>query len=562
MINKMKKTLVSLFSLFIIQFSYSQSIDWVTEIKGNSFEEILGTTVSGNGDIYITGKIDESTAAYFGNITVPYIYGRREHYFTAKCDSTGNFRWVRIGGGNSYNCGKSVALDENNNIYTTGYSYGNAEFDSFNLNVTSKSEKSTLLKYDTDGNLIWGVKFGGNGYWDEESGECLRYHNGYLYDFCRNWGSTIFVNNQPIEPFYGKTQMSYLVKFDTLGNIVMAKRIAGCSSSDLQIRDVIPVNDDLIVTGFFQGDLSIDTVNVGITYWHYQSFIAKFNSSAELLWFKKFSSSNSTSFILDLDLDSMQNIMATGVYVDTLIVDNSTLIKSESPYYNSFLCKMDMDGNMIWIKDIAGPGEIISIAMSQNGDKTYLSGYFIGPLQTGNLSLSSPSGYNLFILKFDSSGNVNYGKNYGKTDYIQVNAMGKSNSGSIFITGQYLNSTILGPYYLYADSLPGPWNRTDGFIFKFNPSGNPSSILSPEVSEDPILIYPNPVNGILNIRMGGENSSSEKKIRIYNTLGTVMYTAEMNTNEISINCTDQKPGIYCIRIIDGNKQYDKKFIIE
>ena len=557
----MKKTLASLFSLFIIQFSYSQSIDWVAEIKGNSFEEIKGTAVSGNGDIYITGKIDESTKAYFGNICVPYIYGRREHYFTAKCDSAGNFQWVRIGGGKLYNSGTSVALDDHNNVYTTGYSLGNAVFDSLTLNVTSNYEKSTLLKYDTDGNLKWGVKFGGNGYWDDESGECLRYHKGYLYNFCRNWGSTT-VNNQLIEPYNGKSQMSYLVKFDTLGNIVMAKRIAGSSSLDLCIRDVIPVNDDLIVTGFFEGDLSLDTVTCRITYWHHQSFIAKFNSSAELLWFKKFSSSNSTSFILDIDLDSKQNIMATGVYVDTLIVDNSTLIKSESPYFSSFFCKMDMNGNLLWIKDIAGPGEINSMALSQNDDETYLSGYYFGSLQTGNLSLSSPYGYNLFILKYDSSGNIKYGKSYGKTDYIQVNAMGKSNSGSTFITGQYLNSTILGPYFLYADSMPGPFNSTDGFIFKFNPSGNPSSILSTEISADPILIYPNPGNGILNIRMEGENSSSEKKIRIYNTLGTVIYTTEMNANEISINCTDQKPGIYCIRIIDGNKQYDKKFIIE
>jgi hypothetical protein len=263
-----------------------------------------------------------------------------------------------------------------------------------------------------------------------------------------------------------------------------------------------------------------------------------------------------------MDVDSNQNIIATGVYNDTLIVDNTTLIKSSSNYYNSFICKMDSGGNLKWITDIRGPGEINSVALSQKGNRIFISGYYIGYLQTGNLALSSQSGYNLFILEFDDSGNSIKGKTFGKTNYIQVNDMGISASEKLYLTGQYLNSTALGPYAMYADSIPGPWNCTDGFIFKYNPNENSSSIISEADSKNSVLIYPNPCNGILNVRIKGLGFSARLKIQIFNSFGIQKHEFDMNSESIALNCTDLNPGIYFIRIMDGKYQYNNKFIIE
>ncbi|MEN7548786.1 SBBP repeat-containing protein [Rapidithrix thailandica] len=75
-----------------------------------------------------------------------------------------NFQWAKSMGGSSYDYGKSIALDSDGNVYTTGYFYGTVDFDPgtgiHNLNAMGYSD-IFIQKLDREGNFVWAKSMGG-----------------------------------------------------------------------------------------------------------------------------------------------------------------------------------------------------------------------------------------------------------------------------------------------------------------------------------------------------------------------------------------------------------------
>jgi hypothetical protein len=93
-----------------------------------------------SGHIYVTG--------YSGSTS------EDEDYATIKYDSSGNELWVRRynGPGNMNDIAFSIATDRSENVYITGCSYSNVP----NLDYTT-------IKYDSVGNELWVRKYNGPG---------------------------------------------------------------------------------------------------------------------------------------------------------------------------------------------------------------------------------------------------------------------------------------------------------------------------------------------------------------------------------------------------------------
>jgi hypothetical protein len=76
-----------------------------------------------------------------------------------KYDASGQFVWLK---GNC--CGTSeydgIAIDADDNIYTTGYFTGTVTLGSTTLTSSGNSD-ILIVKYDPSGNIIWAKKAGG-----------------------------------------------------------------------------------------------------------------------------------------------------------------------------------------------------------------------------------------------------------------------------------------------------------------------------------------------------------------------------------------------------------------
>ena len=70
-------------------------------------------------------------------------------------------------------------------------------------------------------------------------------------------------------------------------------------------------------------------------------------------------------------------------------------------------------------------------------------------------------------------------------------------------------------------------------------------------------LFPNPVNNILTIARA---TSAKARIEIYNSLGTIIHSFEMNETEAEINVSALPSGIYWLRLINDNSCTTRHFV--
>lgn len=77
-----------------------------------------------------------------------------------------DWQWAINGGGSQYNEGHDIAIDNDENVYTTGRFSGVCDFDAGpgTFNLTSNGEEDIfILKVDSSGNFIWARSMGSAG---------------------------------------------------------------------------------------------------------------------------------------------------------------------------------------------------------------------------------------------------------------------------------------------------------------------------------------------------------------------------------------------------------------
>ena len=80
-----------------------------------------------------------------------------------------------------------------------------------------------------------------------------------------------------------------------------------------------------------------------------------------------------------------------------------------------------------------------------------------------------------------------------------------------------------------------------------------------ELNDEQFEIYPNPASDFVRVStVNGQQSTG----KIYNTIGMLVDEFEINSDEIEINVSDYKSGVYFVKVSTINGSVIKKFIIE
>ena len=116
---------------------------------GNSEDEATSIGVDLAGNVYVTGK-STGVSTWLD-------------YATLKYDPEGNELWVRRYNfiGDSWDVATSLGLDDHSNVYVTGASFGGITGNDY-----------ATIKYDTDGNTVWVVRYNDPNDRDDEA-TCL-----------------------------------------------------------------------------------------------------------------------------------------------------------------------------------------------------------------------------------------------------------------------------------------------------------------------------------------------------------------------------------------------------
>lgn len=95
---------------------------------GTGSVESYSISIDNHDNVYTTGRfsgtVDFDSGENIFNLTAYY-----SDTFISKLDTNGNFVWAKSMEGTNSNSGSSIAIDSNNNVYTTGSFYDNVDFD-------------------------------------------------------------------------------------------------------------------------------------------------------------------------------------------------------------------------------------------------------------------------------------------------------------------------------------------------------------------------------------------------------------------------------------------------
>ena len=409
---------------------------WVAGAGGKTFDDAESILVD-NADksIYISGYFDSDTI-FFGNDTL--YNGGSSDAFITKYDSTGNILWARSISGNDIDCAFNLSIDISDNVYCSG----NFRSDSIVLEsgtlINKGGQNFFIIKYDSDGNVLWSKSEGGNGI-------------DYIEDITVDNSDNLFAVGgfESPEIIFGLDTLSnsgigdlFIAKYGADGEVVWAKKVGG-KLADFGNN----VTTDNLGYIFITGTFSSDTIDIGsqvlINKGYQDFFVLKMDTDGNIIWVKDYGG-NSFESILDIAMDDFDNIYMTGYFrSDTLNFGPKILLNNGGS--DIFYAKLDSSGNALWANSSGGESFdwSYSIAINSTGE-VYLSGNFESPcLWFDSLYIirnSYPSG---FLAKLDNDGNALWTKIIGDTDYDNyVRDLTLDNSGDIYLTGLYSGEYI------------------------------------------------------------------------------------------------------------------------
>ena len=388
-------------SAYITCINSNESLEWYNTIgtyseNSEGFQSGYRITHDNASNIIITGGFKNSLPVDFdpGDNIDEHNSMDDEDIFISKYSTNGSYLWTKTFGGNGNDHPNSLKTDNTGNIYIAGNFSHTIDFGN-GTEITSKNNSTDIFiaKFDHDGNHTWTKTIGGN-YADTASSLAIdNSSNTFVTGIFR--GEVDFGNGTDI-PSYPNSDSIFITKINSNGTHLWTKVIGGNSiesASSIALTD----NGDIIVAGFFMGDVDFDPSNeldnrTSNTDGNGSDiFITKLSSDGDYLWTKTIAG-NKTNNCNSMIIDRNGDILLTGFFTNTVDFNpNSGVDKhtSNGEDWDIFLTKLSADGDYSWTKTIGSNNydSGTSIAVDTN-NKIYVTGKYYYDV-TGNDNYTS-----------------------------------------------------------------------------------------------------------------------------------------------------------------------------
>jgi len=572
------KVVFSALLLLTGTLSYAQpaTFDWalrfgnVDDDKGNR----IITDASGN--VYTIGNYNGTVDIDPGPNTVNLTAYGYTDFYVSKWDAAGNLTWAASFGGSLHDNGTSIALDAAGNVYATGGFTNTTDFDpgpnTVNL-VSAGGLDVFILKLDPAGNFVWVKQIGGTALaaiGGDEAKSIALDAAGNIYTLGRFEGTVDF------DPGAGVSNLTspggfadvFVCRLDAQGNFVWAKQWGAVGNNDWVNAIALDASANVYTTGSFYSPIDFDP-GAGSTVLApgglAGAYVSKLDSSGNFVWAKGFGKMG--GFVQDpgaLAVDNYNNVFLGGTFSGTVDFnpDAGTNNLSAGSGSNGFIVKLSAAGTYTWAKALGGPGEIAITGLTTDAyNNVYATGWFsdFNPNTdfdpgNGTFILTSGGYWDVYVCKLNGSGNFAWAKGWGATMEDQGQSVAVDASSNVYSTG-YFSSTV------DFDPDAGVFNLTgagsaDVFIHKMEQAGNG---VQEAVEVKTLSVSPNPSNG--NFILTTSDVIKNGSVEIYNMEGRKIFDAPASSFSKMELQLDAAPGIYLLKVIDGNKQSVAKLII-
>ena len=319
-----------------------------------------------------------------------------------------------------------IENDGNGNLYSTGYA---DEQTDLNPNINEIN-----LEGSSSGRHIYINKFSPNSF---------------------SWGVTL--NGEPSSATRGES-----ITIDNQGNVY--------------------------VTGGYSGTIDFDpspnvtneSTATEASGYNFDPFLIKLDAQGNLVWYKVWQG-NMYNFAVDVDQNG--NVFISGYHNGEVDMDPSSNINLENTlsnnYNNSFIIKLDANGDFIWSKSFDSYGSsfawIRDLRIDSQGNiittgkyRSFNIDFDNNPLTDENISQNGD--YQVFIAKFDNDGNYIWSQTFGGSGIDDVFKLDLDSQDNIVVAGSFQNTVDFDPSVNVNEITAS--DSYDGFLAKYDNDGN------------------------------------------------------------------------------------------
>lgn len=423
--------------------------------------------------------------------------------------------------------------------------------------------------------LLWEQTAGGDGILNEgkgistdPSGNC--YVTGYIQGLV-NFSTTV--------TFTCSEDDIFIAKYSGSGTLLWVKQ-AGGTKQDRANAICTDAQGNSYITGNCQATAQFDAITIPSG-----SFVAKYDQNGNCVWATSISCIQGNN---DICLDANGNVYVLG---------------------NTSIAKFDPSGNCVYTYQ---GGTFFHHAMCYSNGYIYTAGSFTGIVTVDTTTLTSQGDFDVFVIKYDTLGNVIWAKSGGGPNFDDVKRIAVDALGNSYVLGSFFNSASFGTVNFFKSAV------SESFLVKYDAAGNvvngtqgvtgsrilidasnnwqttadvkcydkdynslitgytPSCKWSVDAFSSclfvrkkgyatgvdaitttgkGITISPNPASNYLTVK----GIEPETTLKLYDILGKQVYQSTSNNETEVINISDLTSGNYILETvnIDGSKQYLK-----
>jgi gliding motility-associated-like protein len=450
---------------------------WGTYYGGDGEENDYNGIVKANNQfVYIGGHTTSLTNIATSGSFQPNLTFYRDA-FIAKFDSQGQRIWGTYYGGSIF---RAIDLDSNNNIYAVGETSNTYNIATLGSHQTTYNDwfDGILIKFDSNGQRIWGTYYGGEGI-DDIISIKVDHNQDVLVAGLSHSRKNIATANS-FKPVVARSidgnqaEEGFLAKFTPNGQRIWATYYGGNDGNDWISSIDVDTNNNIFCSGTTSSFKGISTVGAYNEAYHYinmswnDTFVVKFDTNGQRIFGTYYGGADYDENSC-IKVDNENNFIISG---STRSIDGIGTTNSFQPKnggnYDSYMAKFTNNGNLIWSTFYGGEGGDggSSIAIDENN-----SIYFYGSTASNN-NISTIGSYqenfrgytDLYIVKFKPSGERIWGTYYGGLVSDYSGNISYDKNGIFYISGWTYSSTNIASPDAFQKQLNGDF---DTFLVKF-----------------------------------------------------------------------------------------------
>ncbi|MDJ0533964.1 MAG: SBBP repeat-containing protein [Xenococcaceae cyanobacterium MO_207.B15] len=297
---------------------------WIQQFGTEVINRTFGIDVDDDGNVYLSGYTIEETRT-----------SQTDDSWVTKYDSNGNRQWFTEFGTRQYDEAYDIAVDNEGNVYSTGWTLGDLGGDNSGI------YDIWVAKHDNDGELQFIQQFGSEDY-------------EFPWGIDTDSEGNVYITGWTLGDLAGDNAGSYdtwVAKYNSNGDRQWIRQFGTQGDDSLLYGDIeIDSNDNIFLTGYTDGDLGGD--NAG----SYDTWVAKYNSNGDRQWIQQFGTPD-FDYAHDISSDDAGHLYVTGITEGSLGGTNAGAA-------DSWVARLDADSGSL--QDFSGNSDSATISPESN----------------------------------------------------------------------------------------------------------------------------------------------------------------------------------------------------